>query len=127
MNPMLILCVIRYKVRSMSSEEFKIYISSNSVNPTRVLRVSRTMMNSGIVVVSIGFVLVVSCLFDYVGLKIQKPQYNHVRTEHQYLLSNLQFVESELGSLEKQVESVEQLHFSPGTPFFLRGKVTYRF
>ncbi|MCB9348373.1 MAG: TonB-dependent receptor plug domain-containing protein [Lewinellaceae bacterium] len=29
--------------------------------------------------------------------------------------------------LKGEVESVEELHFTPGTPFFLRGKVTYRF
>ncbi len=29
--------------------------------------------------------------------------------------------------LRGEEESVEELHFTPGTPFFLRGKVTYRF
>ncbi|MCB0563338.1 MAG: TonB-dependent receptor, partial [Phaeodactylibacter sp.] len=29
--------------------------------------------------------------------------------------------------LKGEAESVEELHFTPGTPFFLKGKVTYRF
>ncbi len=29
--------------------------------------------------------------------------------------------------LQNESESVEEIHFTPGTPFFLKGKVTYRF
>lgn len=29
--------------------------------------------------------------------------------------------------LQNETESVEEIHFTPGTPFFLKGKVTYRF
>ena len=29
--------------------------------------------------------------------------------------------------LQNETESVEEIHFTPGTPFFLKGKVTYSF
>lgn len=29
--------------------------------------------------------------------------------------------------LQNETESVEEIHFTPGTPFFIKGKVTYRF
>ena len=32
-----------------------------------------------------------------------------------------------LTRLKNEIQSVEEIHFIPGTPFFLKGKITYRF
>jgi hypothetical protein len=29
--------------------------------------------------------------------------------------------------LQNEIASVEEIHFTPGTPFFMKGKVTYTF
>ena len=29
--------------------------------------------------------------------------------------------------LQNELESVEEIHFTPGTPFFMKGKITYTF
>jgi hypothetical protein len=29
--------------------------------------------------------------------------------------------------LQNEASSVEEIHFTPGTPFFLKGKITYKF
>ena len=29
--------------------------------------------------------------------------------------------------LQNEPESVEEIHFTPGTPFFMKGKITYTF
>ena len=45
-------------------------------------------------------------------------------------LFNTEWIETQFATesrLQEEVESVEEIHFTPGTPFFIRGKVAFRF
>ena len=92
-----------------NDEKLTIYFCSNHAETTHKWTLTNSRIRALFVGAAILTVVVLSAVFDYVGLVLQKEEHARVKTEYQFLLSNLQFIEGELNSLESQLEQVKEL------------------
>lgn len=90
-------------------KSYTIYVTSNKVGTNRVFHLNHSVLRSLIALLVVLFILFTSIVFDYIKLFLSKNEFASVKSEYQYLLTNLEFVESELNSLEDQLKKVNEL------------------
>ncbi len=90
-------------------KKYSIFVSSNQIGKTYVMNLTQSSLKAAVVLGTIMFFLVASILIDYLELLSSRVEFVKVKEEHSQLLTNLQFVENELHSLESQLTKVDKL------------------
>ncbi len=91
------------------NEKFTFYFCSNDLDQTRSVELPLTTIKTVLLAAIIASFLSISILFDYFHLRSCLTQFVQVKKENKALIVHLQYVESELNSLESQLAKVEEL------------------